>query len=95
VPLQNSVSQTLGEDYAPKRELNSQVLLLVEKRSGQIRLILPSTWSNGSSPARKIDNSSLDSSAEIVTICAQRKSIHQSSVFRRANAFTQSTGQVS
>lgn len=29
--LQNSASQTLGKDYAPKRELNSQVLVLVAR----------------------------------------------------------------
>lgn len=38
VPLQNSALQTLGTDYAPKRELNSLVLLLVAKeiRSNQV-----------------------------------------------------------
>lgn len=38
VPLHNSALQTLGKDYAPKRELNSLVLLLVAKeiRSNQV-----------------------------------------------------------
>lgn len=32
-PRKNSASQTLGDDYAPERELNSQVPLLVTKET--------------------------------------------------------------
>lgn len=48
-PQKNFASRTLGDNYAPERELNSQVPLLVaKKRSGQIRLSLPRPWSNSS-----------------------------------------------
>lgn len=42
VPLKNSGSQTLGDNYAPERELNSQVPFLIAKeiRSNQVEFAM-------------------------------------------------------